>query len=120
MARVGSIVACCGSLDGKKYLSTDTIEKAIKEQIYGTDLVLGPIRFGLGWGLPSKESPYPPNWETRRACYWAGFGGSVLLMDLDAKMCFAYAMNNMVSSLTGDPRTEKLGRVLYECLGEEM
>ena len=49
-----------------------------------------------------------------------GVGGSVLLMDLDAKVCFAYAMNNMVSSLTGDPRTEKLGRVLYECLGEEM
>lgn len=120
MARVGSIVACGGSLDGTKFLSIDTIEKAIKEQIYGMDLVLGPIRFGLGWGLPSKESPYPPNWETRRACYWGGFGGSVLLMDLDAKMCFAYAMNNMVSSLTGDARTEKLGRVLYECLGEEM
>jgi CubicO group peptidase (beta-lactamase class C family) len=73
MARVGSIVACGGSLDGKKYLSTETLENAIKEQIYGTDLVLGPIRFGLGWGLPSNEAPYTPNWETRRACYWGGW-----------------------------------------------
>jgi CubicO group peptidase (beta-lactamase class C family) len=118
MARVGSVVACGGSLDGKKYLSIDTLEKAIEEQICGMDLVMGPIRFGLGWGLPSKEDSYPPNWETRRACHWGGFGGSVLLMDLDTKMCFAYAMNNMVSSLTGDSRTDKLGRVLYECLEE--
>jgi len=120
MARIGSIVACGGSLDGKKYLSTDALEKAIKEQIYGTDLVLGPTRFGLGWGLPSKGAPYPPNWETRRACYWAGVGGSIIFMDLDAKVCFAYAMNNMFASLTGDPRTQKLGQVLYECLGEDM
>jgi len=60
------------------------------------DLVLGPICFGLGCGLPSNEAPYPRNWETRRAYYGGGFGGSVLLMDLDAKMRFAYAMNNMV------------------------
>ena len=120
MARVGSIVACGGSLDGKKYLSIDTIEKAIKEQIYGTDLVIGPIRWGLGWALISKGAPYPPNWETRRACWWGGAGGSAISMDLDAKVCFTYAMNKMFAGLTGDLRTEKLGRVLYECLGEEM
>ena len=51
MARVGSIIACGGSLDGKRYLSIETLENALKEQIYGTDLVLGPIRWGLGWGL---------------------------------------------------------------------
>jgi len=37
MARIGSVVACGESLDGKKFLSSDTIEKAIEEQIYGTD-----------------------------------------------------------------------------------
>ncbi len=30
MARIGSIVACGGSLDGRKFLSTKTIEKAIR------------------------------------------------------------------------------------------
>ena len=48
MARVGSIVACGGSLDGKKFLSAGTIEKAINEQISGIDFVAGPMRWGLG------------------------------------------------------------------------
>ncbi|MHA1729022.1 MAG: serine hydrolase, partial [Promethearchaeota archaeon] len=82
---------------------------------YGMDLALGPIRFGLGWGLPSKEMPITPNWQTRRACYWGGWGGSRILMDMDAKLCFSYAMNQMIQSLTGDPRTNKLNKVLYEC-----
>jgi CubicO group peptidase (beta-lactamase class C family) len=120
MARVGSIVACGGSLDGTKYLSIDTIENAITEQISGTDLVIGPIRWGLGWALPSKEAPITPNWETRRACWWGGAGGSAVSMDLDAKVCFAYAMNKMFAGVTGDLRTAKLFRVLYECLGEEL
>ena len=41
-------------------------------------------------------------------------------MDLDAKVCFTYAMNKMVASVTGDPRTWKLDKILYKCLGEEM
>jgi hypothetical protein len=45
---------------------------ALLEEAFGMDLVLRTIRFGLGWGPPSKEAPYPPNWETRRACYWGG------------------------------------------------
>ena len=119
MARIGSVVACGGNLEGKTFLSSDTIEKSIEEQIYGTDLLLGSIRWGLGWGLPSKEAPYP-NWETRRACHWGGFGGSTISMDLDAKVCSAYAMNKQIMSFTGDIRTQRLSQVLYECLGEDM
>ncbi len=122
MARVGSIVACGGSLDGKRFLSAGTIEKAIKEQIYGMDLVIGSARWGLGWALPSKEEPITPNWETRRACTWGGAGGSALLMDLDAKLCSTYAMNKMGAPLPPwrDPRTWKLSQVLYDCLGEDV
>jgi hypothetical protein len=120
MARVGSIVACGGSLDGKKYLSIETLDNALKEQIYGTDLVLGPIRWGLGWGLPSKEVSYIPNWATRRACRWGGWGGSALLMDLDAKVCSAYAMNKMITVSTEVSRAEKLHPALYECIGEQL
>jgi len=122
MARIGSVVACGGSLDGKKFLSAGTIEKAIKEQIYGTDLVTGPARWGLGWALPSKELPITPNFETRRACTWGGNGGSAILMDLDAKLCSTYAMNKMGPPLPPwiDPRTWKLNKILYECLGEDI
>ena len=114
MARIGSIVACGGSLDGKKLLSTKTIEKSIKQQIHGPDLRYGlDTRWGLGWSLPIKEDT--PYWETWRACFGAGSGGSSIVMDLDNKLCFAYAMNKRI--YTGIPRARKLSMTLYECLG---
>ena len=72
-----------------------------------------PIRFGLGWGLQSKETPIGPN---PNLFYWGGYGGSVVAVDLDAKMSFSYVMNKMVSTLTGDPRSEKLIEALYNSL----
>lgn len=114
VARVGSTLACGGELDGVKLLSLKTIEKAIEEQSYGTDLALVvPIRFGLGFGLVSKDMPISPN---PRAFYWGGWGGSHVTMDLDAKLCWAYAMNRMVMSLTGDPRTMKIREAIYKVL----
>jgi len=65
VARVGAAMACGGELDGVRLLSLPSIEKAIEEQCYGTDLVLGvPIRYGLGFGLNSKEMPISPNPRT--------------------------------------------------------
>ncbi len=57
--------------------------------------------------------PISPN---PRTFYWGGWGGSVVVMDLDAKLSFAFVMNNMVMSITGDPRTTKLGEALYKSL----
>ncbi|MFP8878204.1 MAG: serine hydrolase domain-containing protein, partial [Myxococcota bacterium] len=52
VARVAGAVADRGS----PLLSEATLAKAIEEQHYATDLVLGvPIRWGLGFGLTSKE-----------------------------------------------------------------
>ncbi|MFX1479088.1 MAG: serine hydrolase domain-containing protein [Promethearchaeota archaeon] len=114
VARIGAALACGGELDGIKLLSLNTIEKAIEEQSYGTDLVLnGPIRFGLGYGLVSKDMPISPN---PRAFYWGGWGGSHLTMDLDAKLSWAYVMNNMIMTLIGDPRTTKLREAIIKTL----
>jgi CubicO group peptidase (beta-lactamase class C family) len=102
VARVATALACGGELDGVRLLGSETIEKSIEEQCYGKDLVLQiPIRYGLGWGLTSKEMPVGPN---PRTFYWGGWGGSAVIMDLDAKMCFAYVMNRMTSDLVGDTR----------------
>ena len=114
IARIAALLACGGELDNVRLLSLHTIEKAIEEQYYGRDLVLNtPVRYGLGIGLTSKEMPIGPN---PRAFYWGGFGGSVAIMDLDAKLSCAYAMNKMIFSLTGDPRTVRLVNALYETL----
>jgi CubicO group peptidase (beta-lactamase class C family) len=114
IARVGSALACGGELNGVRLLSLNSIEKAIEEQSYNTDLALSvPIRFGLGFGLVSKEMPISTN---LRSFYWGGWGGSHLTMDLDAKMSWGYAMNRMVMSLTGDPRTMKLREAIKKVM----
>ena len=114
VARIISALACGGEVDNIRLLSLETIEKSIEEQIYGPDLVLiVPIRFGLGWGLTSKEMPIGPN---ARTFYWGGWGGSLAVVDLDAKLSFSYVMNKMDSNLTGDIRTVRLVRALYKAL----
>ena len=114
VSRITAALACGGELDGVRLLSEKTIKQSIEEQSYGTDLVLNvPIRFGLGWGLQSKELPIGPN---PNVFYWGGFGGSVIAVDLDAKLSICYVMNKMVSTLTGDPRSEKLIKALYNSL----
>ena len=114
VARIGALLACGGELDGIKLLSLNTIKKAIEEQSYGTDLVLnGPIRFGLGYGLVCKENPISPN---PRAFYWGGWGGSHVTMDLDAKLSWAYVMNKMMITLTGDPRSMRIREAIYKAL----
>ncbi len=114
VSRITAALACGGELDGIRLLSEKTIKHSIEEQSYSKDLVLTmPIRFGLGWGLQSKDFPIGPN---PNVFWWGGYGGSVVVVDLDAKMSFSYVMNKMVSSLTGDPRSEKLIKALYSSL----
>jgi CubicO group peptidase (beta-lactamase class C family) len=114
VARVASALACGGEIDGIRLLSSQTIEKAIEEQYYDTDLVFTfPVRYGLGFGLVSESMPISPN---SRAFYWGGWGGSHVTMDLDSKLSWAFAMNKMVVTLTGDPRTMRIRDALYEAL----
>ncbi len=117
LARIGAALACGGEIDNVRLLSSNTINKALEEQIYDTDLVLlYPVRFGLGFGLNSKEIELGPN---PRAFYWSGWGGSILIMDPDAKTSFAYTMNNMIwkHGIPSDPRTVRLGNAFNKVLG---
>ncbi len=114
VARITAAIACGGELDGVRILSLKTIEKALEEQSYGIDLVLQtPIRYGLGLGLQSKELPLGPN---ERVLFWGGWGGSVSIMDLDAKISIAYVMNKMGSSTTGGPRSERPIQAFFNAL----
>jgi CubicO group peptidase (beta-lactamase class C family) len=114
VARVATALACGGELDGVRLLGMPTIEKSIEEQCYGKDLVLGqPIRWGLGWALKSEEAPIGPN---PRTFYWGGWGGSAVIMDLDAKVGFAYVMNKMNSGALGDRRVVGPAMALFSGL----
>ena len=117
-ARVGSILAAGGELDGTHFLSRETIEKILEEQIYITDNVLGrPVRWGLGFGLPCEEHPLPnPN-----TLYWGGTGGSICIMDIDTKICVAYVMNQMNPGLfifLDEPKNVTIKEALFACMEE--
>ena len=57
------------------------------------------MRFGLGYGLGTSLLPIGD-----RACFWGGYGGSVIYMDQEQDLTVAYMMNLMRSGLVGDMR----------------
>ena len=99
-------MACGGEANGVRLLSPKGIEPVFDEQCYGQDLVLPAIvRHGIGFGLPSPQMPISPN---PRACFWGGWGGSLALIDLDARLTIAYVMNKMGEGTVGDMRGANL------------
>lgn len=100
VAAVHSVLACGGEARGVRLLSEAGCERVFEEQSNGQDLVLGvPIRFGMGFGLSGEMMPGGP-----RTCFWGGWGGSLVVIDLDARVSIAYVMNRMESGLVGDMR----------------
>lgn len=103
-------------------LSPKTIDLAFKEQSNSTDLVLGmPIRFGMGYALPIQGSAfdYIPQSKSGRVGFWFGWGGSVVIVDVDRKMTIAYAMNRMGMGMAGTSRTEAYVKEIYNVVGRE-
>ena len=102
VARVQSVMACGGEVDGVRLLSPEGCRVALEQQSDGVDLVLGaPLRFGIGYGLPSPDVPVSPS---EHACFWGGWGGSIVVIDMDQRMCVAYVMNRMGEGTLGDTR----------------
>ncbi|TVR25505.1 MAG: class A beta-lactamase-related serine hydrolase [Ilumatobacter sp.] len=102
VAHIHSVLACEGEAHGVRLLSATGCDRIFQEQTYGEDLVLpGVFRLGVGFGLPCPELPISPN---ERACFWGGWGGSLAVIDLDARMSVAYVMNKMGEGTTGDLR----------------
>jgi CubicO group peptidase (beta-lactamase class C family) len=114
VARVLSALACGGSIDGVRLLSAESIARAIEPQAYARDLVLGfKIKWGLGFMLTSEQLPLSPN---PRAFGHGGWGGSLGLVDLDARVSWAYVMNKMAPGTAGDTRGFALMASLYGAL----
>ena len=100
VALVQSVIAGGGEARGVRLLSEKGCEPIFDQQADGIDLVLGlPNRFGMGYGLSTEMMPIGP-----RACYWGGYGGSLIVMDLEARLTVCYVMNRMDSGLQGDFR----------------
>jgi CubicO group peptidase (beta-lactamase class C family) len=76
-------------------------------------LILGtPVKYGMGFGLPGEMIPLPnPN-----TIFWGGYGGSLVIIDMDARTTFAYAMNRMVGTTTGDMRAFTLATAMWRAM----
>jgi len=114
IATIHSVLACGGEVAGQRLLSEAGCQRVFDRQSTGIDAVLGtPVDFGMGFGLNSEQTPLGPNKNT---CYWGGWGGSVVLVDCDAQLSFAYVMNKMGQGTTGDSRTPPMLKAMYGAL----
>jgi len=113
VAEIHAILANGGVARGKRFLSEAGCRKALELQIEGQDLILAmPARFGMGFGLAGGTVPLPnPN-----TIYWGGYGGSLAIIDMDARTTFGYAMNKMAGTTTGDMRAFGLAMAMWQAL----
>jgi CubicO group peptidase (beta-lactamase class C family) len=115
VALAQAVVSAGGSSRGVELLSQDVIDRIFDVQSAGRDLVLGiGVTFGVGYGLNSPRNPISPN---ARVCYWGGWGGSLVVNDVDAGFTMAYVMNRMGEGTVGDDRAHSILRGVYASLG---
>jgi CubicO group peptidase (beta-lactamase class C family) len=116
VARIMSVLALGGSAGGVRLLSPETIEHIFRVQAHGLDLFLGvPMRFGIGYGLTDPAGvPFVPE---GRSCFWGGWGGSLIIMDLDRRTTISYMMNKMQPGLVGSDVATGYLTAIYKLLG---
>ena len=115
IVRAQTPMANGGEAFGKRIMSEAGTRTVFEQQSSGVDLVLGiPVNFGMGYGINNPAMPLGPN---KHIAYWGGYGGSIVLIDQDARLCISYVMNRMEPGTTGDVRGLSLVMAAYQALG---
>jgi len=129
MARVMSLLAAGGELDGVRLLSRETIEAAIVSQVHAMDGTIGrPYSRSLGFilmspdlaepmGLPSAF--YDDSATAPRIFGHDGMGGAQVFCDLDRNVAWSYTMNNMTGGEGCNERVARLMQALAPCIAAE-
>ncbi len=111
LARMLSVVATGGMLDGRQVLSPGVVAEASKERVYGQDRVLP---FVMSWGAGFTRNHglniFGPNPDAVGHCGW---GGSCAFADPATGVSAAYVMTRQSPHLIGDPRAQRLIEALY-------
>ncbi|MGA8256953.1 MAG: serine hydrolase domain-containing protein [Nocardioides sp.] len=114
VARIQAAVSHGGSFGGVRVLDEVTVDRIFEVQADGVDLVLGvPLTFGAGYGLPTPSAPAVP---TGRVCWWTGYGGAIVVNDLDRRVTVAFTPNKLHDHMVGSPRTDEYVRTAFACL----
>ena len=111
VARLHTVLANGGVAGGRRFLSEAGCRRALDLQIEGRDLVLGmTVRYGMGFALGNQLMPNPGT------VYWGGYGGSLTIVDLDARMTFCYVPNKM-AGVVADLRGFELAMTAWAAAG---
>ena len=114
IVRAQTAMANGGEAFGKRIMSEAGTRRVFEQQSSGIDLVLGiPVNFGMGYGINNPAMPLGPN---KHIAFWGGYGGSLVLIDQDARLCISYVMNRMEPGTTGDVRGLSLVMAAYLAL----
>jgi CubicO group peptidase (beta-lactamase class C family) len=116
------------SLQNPAFLSPKTHSQIFTEQQHGTDRCMAaPVRFGLGFAIPGEDTILG-NLPEGRIASWGGWGGSLVIADVDRRMTIGYVMNKMENAglgqkkegetrAMGNERTKRYVGAVYEALG---
>ncbi len=116
IAQAQALISHGGEYGGVRLLSPETIARIFEVQSEGTDLLLGvPMRFGMGFALPPMAAA--PAIPEGRVCWWTGYGGAIVVNDLDTRTTIAYAENKLADHMVSSPRTDGYVRTAFECVG---
>jgi len=114
IATAQSILAS-GKVGGVRLMSDAGRTRVLEVQADGPDLVLDiPLRWGMGYCLNTEIVPMAP--AGHRVAWWAGNGGSMSFVDLDARVSFGYVPNKWISGAHEMDRNLRLLNELYACL----
>jgi hypothetical protein len=113
IARLHSILANGGVANGRRFMSEAGCHKALELQFEGLELHNAtPMRQGMGLYLLSATNILPgPN-----VAWGGGMGGSLAVIDFDARATFAYVMNKLRSCVRGAALTT----VIWSAMANEM
>jgi len=112
LARLYTLLALGGELDGVRLLSGPSVALAGQPQVCTKDVITGmPVRRTLGYMLPVGEpaDPRPPT-----AFGHPGMGGSIGYADPSRRLAAGYVMNRMIFG--PDVRAAELSKAIYACL----
>lgn len=111
IAQILSALTQHGTTAGVDVLSSAAAELPFEQQSDGIDRVLGiPLRWGLGYALPSAAVPSVPD---GRRCFWGGWGGSMAVVDPERDLTVVYVMNRMGADVLGSDRSAKYLNTIY-------
>ena len=114
VATIQAAISNGGRAGDTQLLSSDTVSRVFEQQSHGVDLVLGtPVSFGLGYAL---ADPIDAIVTSGKVCYWGGWGGSIVVNDLDHRVTMAYMMNRMQAGLVGNDTSVALYAALRSIL----